>query len=278
MKHHSIYTSLYNANKMGFPWKETLDNWTKFLNGDGQIVIAVNMSTDGTFWDVSDYTNELKKLPNNNVEYTVIMTHVPYEDPLFDGKIKDLALKQCNRQYCTLLDIDEVLPLSTRHAWEQSMSWLTPFGGYEVLMIPVIDLFHDENHFKSIGSKWYLHLNSPNLHRGRVNFAARPDGTTDIQKSDTCELIRSDGNLAFAGALMGGNLDKGQLLFQMEKGYVPYVVHLGWLNKEQRLRQSAFWAPVWNARNGSEVEKPLTQNELDKVAYYRHNLKHWNTE
>lgn len=259
---------------MGFPWRETLQNWSSFLQDGGQIVIAVNTSNDNTFEDVSEFVKTL----NTSIEYTIFKTDTSYDDPLFDGKIKNEALRRCNRQFCTLLDIDEVLPLSNRKAWSQAMTWLVPYAGYEALLLPVIDLYHTEKYYKSIGSKWYLHLNSPHLQRGRVKFAERPDGTTDIQRSDTCELITQDGNLAFSGAIGGGQLDKGQLLFLMETGQVPYVIHLGWLNKQQRLRQSAFWAPVWNARNGAEVEKPITENDLDKIPYYLHNLKHWNSE
>jgi len=273
MKDHSIYCALYNANAMGFPWHETLDNWTRFLNGEGQISIAVNTSTDDTLAAVTEYTRELAAKPGNGVEYTITATDIPLSNPLFDGMIKNEALRKCNREYCTLLDIDEVLPLSNRAQWETAKQTLNQWG-YDALFVNVIDLFHDEHHYRSLGKKWYLHRNKPFIKRGRVAFAARPDGTTDIQRSDTCELIDTYGGFLIPTASL---VDSEPLGHSPNPAY-PYVVHLGWLYREQRLRQSAFWAPVWSARDGTKVEKPLTNEDLDKIPYHPHNLKHWNEE
>lgn len=266
---HSIYTAAYNLNKMGFPWRETLDNWRRFLGPHNEIVVAVNTSEDDTLKAIQDYA--LNSLGN----WRITPTDIPYSDPLFDGKIKNEALKQCTGEFCTLLDMDEVLPLSNRLAWGHLMSALGQ-STYEALLLPVVDLFHDERHYKSLGQKWYLHKNLSHLQRGRVQFAARADGTTDIERSDTCELIRSDGSLANAYSIAQGN--EAYRLANMAVGAIPYVVHLGWLNKQQRLRQSAFWAPVWTARDGTKVEQPLTEADLDKTPYYPHSLPHWNAE
>lgn len=262
---------------MGFPWRNTLDNWTRFLNGAGQIVIAVNTSTDDTFTAVMDYVNELSARLGNEVEYTVVSTAIDYADPLFDGLIKNEALRRCNRPYCTLLDIDEVLPLSSRATWQECMDILGTIGA-DALFLPVIDLFHDENSFKSLAQKWYLHKNRPYLKRGRVEFAARADGSTDITKSDTCELVDTHGRLASATMLNVMALSESDRLKVMAAGRLAYVTHLGWLDKQQRLRQSAFWSPVWNARNGASVEKPLELADLDKIPHKLHGLRHWNDE
>jgi hypothetical protein len=272
VKDHSIYGALFNANKMGFPWRETLDNWTCFLNGEGQISLAINTSEDDTFTAVTEYTKELAARPGNNVEYTITATEIDYANPLFDGMIKNEALKRCNRAFCTLLDIDEVLPLSNREAWEETISILANTT-YDALFLPVIDLYHDEYHYKSLSQKWYMHKNKPYLKRGRVSFAAREDGSTDIERSDTCELIREDGSLANSIGFPIANR-----LAAMSLNQVPYVVHTGWLGREQRLRQSSFWAPVWSARDGRKVERPLTEKDLDNIPYYPHTLPHWNEE
>lgn len=272
MKDHSIYTSAYNLINMGFDWRATLDNWGRFLGDEGQVVIAVNTSIDDTARALHEYAFE--KNSSGGVVWWVVETRIPYENPLFDGMIKNEALRRCTGQFCTLLDMDEVLPLgpSSRAAWNETMEILDQ-STYDAVFIPVIDLFHDEWHYKSLGQKWYLHKNKSYLSRGRVSFAARQDGTTDIERSDTCELIRSDGSLANTASFPGCPPLTRKALNQ-----VPYVVHLGWLNKQQRLRQSAFWAPVWSARDGQKVEKPLTNEDLDKIPYYPHNLPHWNQE
>jgi len=278
----SIYTSVYNLNKMGFDWRATLDNWTRFLNGEGQICIAVNTSEDDTLEALTKCAEELSRGAGNGVEYTIFSTSIPYSNPLFDGMIKNEALRRCTRGFCTLLDIDEVLPLSNREAWGWAITNLGRMAP-DALFVRVIDLFHDEGHYKGMGQKWYLHKNRPYLKRGRVNFAARADGSTNIDKSDTCELICEDGSLAHAvgpirtnGYHRPGETEEQRVLSEMTANLVPYVVHLGWLNKQQRIRQSAFWAPVWSARDGTKVEKPLGEDDLEKIPYYPHNLRHWN--
>ncbi len=275
MKDHSIYGAGYNLQSMGFDWRATLDNWTRFLNGEGQISLAINTSTDNTLEAVTKYVRELAARPGNGVEYTITPTEIPYSDPLFDGVIKNEALKRCNREYCTLLDMDEVLPLHSRAAWESAKHMLAR-SPYDALFLPVIDLFHDDSSYKSLGQKWYLHKNLSYLKRGRVQFAAREDGSTDIERSDTCELINENGQLAYTAPYVGG--PSQWWLPGMAQGVCPYVVHLGWLNKQQRLRQSAFWAPVWSQRDGRKVEKALTNSDLDNIPYYPHNLPHWNSE
>jgi hypothetical protein len=184
--------------------------------------------------------------------------------------IKNEALRRCRKDFCTLLDIDEVLPLSNREAWKRAIQKLDEWR-YDAFFINVIDLFHDERHYKSVGMKWYLHRNKPYIKRGRVAFAVRADGSTDINRSDTTELIDEAGRLIPAARFVDN-----EPLGVSANPFYPYVVHLGWLNKQQRIRQSAFWAPVWSARDGTKVEKPLGEEDLEKIPYYPHNLKHWN--
>lgn len=270
----SLYCSVFNLSHIGFDWKSTLSNWTTFLRGHGQCVIAVNASTDSTYEDIVSYVAELKSDARNMTDYVVFKTDIPFSDPLFDGRIKNEALKKCTLEFATLLDIDEVIPLTTRFAWEGAMEVLGRHP-YDALLIPSVDLFHDEKHFKSLGSKWYIHRNRPTIMRGRVAFAAREDGTTDITKSDTTEVCYTDGSLVRHTPLIDPRFPDDVKLHYMAQGTVPYVIHLGWLNREQRLKQSAFWKPVWNQRDGSDKVKELTAEEYDAIPYKPHGLPDW---
>lgn len=270
----SVYSACYGLSKIGFDWKSTLTNWTAFLRGHGQIVIAVNTSTDSTYEDIVRYVSELKQNDNNLTDYVIFNTDIPFSDPLFDGKIKNEALKKCTMEFASLMDIDEVYPLTTRFAWEQAMAILGRYP-YDALLIPSIDLFHDEKSYKSLSSKWYIHRNLPNIMRGRVAFAAREDGTTDITKSDTTEVCYTDGSLVRHTSLIDPRFPDAVKLHYMAQGASPYVVHLGWLGREQRIRQSAFWAPVWRARDGSDKVKELTVEEYDAIEYKPHGLPDW---
>lgn len=271
----SIYTACYNLSRIGFDWKSTLSNWTAFLQGHGQIVIAVNTSTDSTHEDITKYVEELKQDARNMTDYVVFKTDIPYENPLFDGVIKNEALKKCTMEFASLLDIDEVFSLNTRMAWEGAVEILSKHP-YDALLIPSIDLFHDEKHYRPrIGNKWYLHRNRPGLMRGRVAFAAREDGTTDITKSDSTELIGPDGQLASYIPVINPAFPDAVKLQWMGQNGVPYIVHRGWENKEQRLKQSAYWKDIWNARDGSDKVKELTAEEYDAIEYKPHGLPDW---
>jgi hypothetical protein len=65
-------------------------------------------------------------------------------------------------------------------------------------------------------------------------------------------------------------------LGNLENGNVPFVVHLGWLNKEKRLKQSAFWRSIWDLRDGGHSQEPeLTAEAFDKIPKFKHNLPPW---
>ncbi len=274
----SIYTSAYNLNKMSFDWKPILDNWASFLNGYGEIVIAVNTSEDDTYGTLLNHAWDIKNR-GSAVEWKIFKTEIPYSDPLFDGKIKDEALKKCTSRYCILLDMDEVVPLWTRNAWMSAAAQIEQTAGAEAALIPSIDLFHNENNYRSLGGKWYLHLNQPHIGRGAVGFARRGDGTIDINKSDSTELINRDSlDLIRYVTVIDPRLSDHLKLEYIKSGHIPLVVHLGWLNKEQRVRQSAFWTPVWNAREGKNVERAKTMAELESIEYRSHGLNHWSRE
>jgi hypothetical protein len=273
----SIYSSVYNLSAIGFDWKTTLSNWNAFLQGHGQVVIACNdpVGTDATYDDVVRFVAELKRDARNQTDYKVFKTAIPFENPLFDGLIKNEALKRCTNEFCSLMDIDEVYPLTSRFAWVSAMEILGK-QPYDALLIPSLDLFHDDKHYKfPLGTKWYIHRNRPDIMRGRVAFAAREDGTTDITKSDTTEVCYPDGRLVTHTHLIDPRFPDAVKLQWMGQGAVCYVCHLGWLAKEQRLKQAAFWAPHWNARDGKETVKPLTEAEFDAIPYKPHGLPDW---
>jgi len=262
---------------MGFDWEGALTNWLTFLGGTGQLSIVVNTSDDGSAKLVRAFLARFhEENLSNRTEIKVVDGEIPYTDPAFDGKLKALALAGCTQPYAILLDCDERLVPDSRKHWTKLAHELEKNRRFDALFIPVIDVFHSPGHYKSVGSKWYLHRVSPNITRGVFNGGLREDGTIDVTKSDTCELIYADSRqLVSAAPILMGGLPPHMMVAQMEGGETPFVYHLGWLDKEQRLRQSAFWQPVWSARDGKEVKTESTLEELEKIQYYRHNLPGW---
>lgn len=276
----SIYSSFFNVEKMKFDWRDAIKNWLEFLNNSGELSIAVNTSEDKTFELVGEFIKKIKQENHRNLTKIVLTeASIPYDDPEFDGKLKALALSKCTEPFCILLDCDERIIPSMRTTWKQVAKLLENNGNIDALFIPVIDLFGDEKHYKSefhLGSKWYLHKNRPELTRGVVNFAYRDDGSIDTSKSDTCELIYKDGNvLVRAHPILMPGVPHFLVVGQMQGGEVPFVYHLGWLDKEQRLRQSQFWQPVWKNRNKADIKPEMTLLEMENVRKYTHGLPSW---
>ena len=274
----SIYSSMFNVVKMNFDWKDAIQNWFDFLDGRGQISIAVNTSEDDSFEEIKKFC-ELIKRENvlSHTVFTIFQTSFPYDDPEFDGKIKNAALKNCKEKFCILLDCDERIGLWNRPSWEKYAQSLER-DSVDAYLIPVLDLCKAKETFKSIGSKWYLHKNLPTIRRGVVNFARLENGAIDIKKSDTCEAIYEDGSLIRAKPLVDPHLPNYMKLYAMQDGEIPLVYHLGWLDAPQRLNQSAYWREVWIARaqNEDAVDDILkTADDFNKIEVFLHGLQSW---
>jgi len=278
----SIYSSFFNVEKMSFPWRETLKNWLTFLDGRGEIAIAANTSMDNTPELVENFFKKFKEDNFNNGTVTkVVRTEISYEDPAFDGKIKAAALAACSQPFCTLLDCDERLVPQQRGQWFKLTRELEKNLSIDAIMVPVVDAFQDESHYmcggQSLVQKWYLHRNSPNITRGVVRWAYRENGSIDIKKSDSCELIYKDsGELVRAAGLLAP-LPHFMQVSALSSGEVPFVWHLGYLDKQQRIKQDEFWQPVWQNRDKSDVKTAKKIDELEKIQYYPHRLLSWKT-
>lgn len=272
----SIYASLFNVAVMRFDWVGALENWTQFLHGTGQISIAVNTSTDGTAELVRAWI-AANRGTIGNTRVDVVETAIPYTDPTFDGQIKAAALAKCTEPFAILLDCDErVYP----HHFKQWLALareleMSPVDG---ILIPVVDLLGDEHHYKHpIGTKFYLHKNRPEITRGVIAQARQEDGSIDTSISDSTEpIIRDTGQLISSARLIHPAYPPFMVMGQLENMETPMVLHLGWLDTQQRLRQSAFWKDVWTARRGGKDPEPeTTLSTLDAIPRFRHNLPSW---
>lgn len=274
----AIHTSIFNVESMRFKWREAIQNWFQFLAGTGEIIIAINISHDKTPELVRAYCERLQsESPQSNTKIKIVDIDIPYTNPAFDGLGKAAALSHVTQPYAVLLDIDEFLVPSQRKLWMGMVRELENRRNIDALLVPVVDLFGDEQHFSKTGSKWYLHRNNLNLTRGVVNFARRADGTFDTKLSDSCELIAKDtGELVRAAPILMPELPDFLKITTLESGETPFVVHTGYLDLEQRLRQTEFWKNHWENREGKPGSQPKTTlADLEKIKRYRHNLPDW---
>lgn len=258
----SIYTSLYNLSNGFIDWKDALDNFTSFAE---EVVIATFLGDVGSSQLLEDYRKD-------NPKCKIVYSKLLGDELDFDGQLKNLALKFCTQPFCILLDGDERIDIKDKPQWE-NISRSLKTSNVDAVLLPVIDLFHSDKEYKSLSQKWYLHKNLPNLNRGIVNFAKKDNDKIDHTKSDTCELIYDNGELCKSISIFYPDYPKLSIIkFQN----YPKIWHLGWLDKEKRLKSNTFWQPVWNNRAGEEVKNIIHSKEkLDKIEYFPHGLKLW---
>jgi len=251
----SIYTSAFNLIKNKFDYKFHIQKFSQFAN---EVVIAINNSEDDTLEKLILYSKQF-----NNVK--IIPVDISYNDPLLDGKIKNIALQSTTEEIKINLDMDEYIPLWQKPIWYNLATQLK-YNNYNCFMIPSINLFKDKDSYFSITSKWYLHKSG--LFRGPVNFAQKSDGTIDTSKSDSCELIDKKGNL------VSSQLTPSDIK-ELRKNIYPFVVHNGYLNLQDRLlRNKNFWKKHWKMESGGTDPKHKVHESLEDFNenYYQHNL------
>lgn len=260
----SIYTTLYLVNQNNLDYESALFNFSRFAD---EVVISTcpagfvddTLDTLKTFIDIN-------KLENVNI---VLNRDINFNNPLFDGILKDTALQHCSNEIVINLDGDEYIPLSQKYLWEEYGEFLLNRPDLDGISVHTVDLMKDVYHYKSIGQKPYISKKT-GLKRGVVNYAKKENGHIDITKSDTCELIKENGDLA---SIMWQPQLTPEKIKQM--GY-PYVLHTGWINSEYREKINKWWKPVWEHRSGSEVFDIITdKKELENVQVQKHGLELW---
>jgi glycosyltransferase involved in cell wall biosynthesis len=253
----SIYSSAFNVIKNDFEYELFINKFCEFAD---EVVIAVNKSEDNTLATLQDL--ESKK---NNLK--IIATNFSYEDPLLDGKIKNEALQNTSNQIKIGLDLDEYIPTWQKEIWTGVGELLTSNKDIGCIMIPSLNLYKDKDHYTTIGRKWYLHKEG--YQRGAVNFARKKNGTVDTSKSDTCELIDTNGNLV-------PSLAFDNSIGSLRSGSVPFVVHAGYIDLEKRVKRNLnFWHNHWKIESGGEEPNHKVHKDVSEFneSYQEHLLK-----
>lgn len=257
----SIYTSLFNYDPEKFDLLEAFKNWSKYAD---EIVIA-------TFEDQREVLERV--IAKVFLEYNgkddfynrfkiVSCLDTSLDDPLFDGKLKNAALQACSNELVIQQDMDERIGGDIPQ-WIYLKAVLETLKPPYAAMIPVIDLYKDYDHYKGVGAKWYLHLKEQS-YRGAVNYAKREDGSLDINKSDSCELIDKNGNLIpyfvdsrFAEPFTNKEIESFDIS-------MPHIIHLGYLDLTKRAEHNKFRKKCWEAMEGRPVETATTVEQLEK--------------
>jgi hypothetical protein len=260
----SIYVSLFNLEKHNFPWRESAENFVQFAGESGEVVLAVNKSEDNSLVLVQEFAAQHKNV-------VIIETNFSYEDIEFDGKIKNAALQATTKPVKIQMDADEIIPLSQKTKWEMYARELLKNPQIDCWMIPTLDVYGSMDKIRSdvqIGQKFRMHKEG--FFRGVINSARRGD-KIDTSKSDTCEIINANGDLARCASFISP-IVLNPIFADQLSDYI-FTVHLGFLNFEHRLNiNNKLWKSHWELRSGHEENVITEKNKLASGPTCFHNL------
>lgn len=260
----SIYAAAYNIQKFSFNYEKNIRNWCDFVGPNGQVVIAVNTSED-------DSLKELIKIKKYILNLELIGTNISYKNNRFDGLIKQAALDKCSCPIRCLMDLDEIFPKNNQEKWLHATSFLIK-SPYDGLLIPVLDLWGDNQHIKEqdIGQKFRLHKH--NVRRGVWKRAELSNGHFDTSKSDSTEPILADGELAYFTSII-----EPSYLKYTSSSYLsdfPFIIHEGYLDFDKRIDiNKNFWKSAWEDRSGKTENVIVDKSDLEKVKTWKHGLR-----
>jgi len=267
----SAYVSAFNLLQNGFDYEDALTDMIAFFD---EVVVAVNTSEDGTLAALQ----ALAAAPESVGKLRVISTSFRYDDVTFDGAVKNAALQACtqedaaNRVYIQM-DMDEIAPLSQRALWRVVAQQLLADPYTQCYMFPSVDLWSSMDTIradKSIGLKFRMHKSG--LSRGVWKHAwVIPGKRFDTSRSDSCELLTPEGDLACAVAVTPFNPITPAVIGLLRD--YPHTLHTGYVSYEQRVRvNNAIWAAHWPLRSGHPEKVATKVDELRDVPLVKHGL------
>jgi hypothetical protein len=168
----SIYTSAFNIVKTYPKWSAALVNFSQFAGIDGEVVIAVNSSSDGT----EDAVFKLAEALGN---VKVIFTNFSKDDPLFEAKIKNEALQNTSFEFKIPLELNERIPLSEYKKWANLAEKLES-SEFLCAALSEVKLCDSPEFCSAIVNKIYLHKSG--FYIGVPSFARGVDMETDFSK------------------------------------------------------------------------------------------------
>jgi hypothetical protein len=268
----AAYVSAWNLIDNGFDYQTSLRAMLAFFD---EVVVAVNTSTDSTLLALQSFADQIE----NAGRLRIISTSFSYTDVTFDGAVKNAALQACSKgpdwAYCQM-DLDETVLLSQRAMWREYVKELLVHPVLECFMFPSLDLWGSKDKIradKPIGLKFRLHKGG--LYRGVWNGAWLDAAWTrfDISRSDSCELINEQGNLARASPIVPTQYLHPASCFMLTS--YPLVIHNGYLDYNQRVKvNKAIWADHWKLRNGGQPAEVFTDvGDMRELPVVPHGLK-----
>lgn len=250
----SLYTTCYNILTNGFSdWQDRLKSHAEFAD---ELVVVVNQSEDETETAIKDFLAPYKN-------WKVIPANFSKLDPLFDGRLKNLALQNTTQEFKVQIDMDEEIGLWQRPLWENKLFQLK-FSGAKVMAVPSVDLYKSVNNYKAIN--WKTYANIGQAYRGPSANALKAGYFINTQISDGTELIDEKFNLL--PAIVSGPCD----LATLESGEEIFVTHYGYVSVEERVKRTEkFWGDHWLQESNGTL--PAHQIHHDESTFNHYDCK-----
>ena len=268
----NIYSSAFNLITHQFEFENSISSFCKFADN---VCISVNTSKDNTYDELSKLTKQFKNLH-------LTQTDISYKDPLLDGKIKNEALQFAETfrgDYFVGLDLDEEIDPEKREDWQQFARLFLDFYENEALLIPSVNLWGSRetvrwDYSNNKAYKWYLHKRG--LNRGPIKQGIKKNGFLDISKTDGCEILSKDGDLAKTIRIdqeLDHVTDCKEYYQRIKEDYI-YVLHNSFADFNRRLAKvHGFWKSHWElCSQGENVNVIDKLSELSKISVVEHGL------
>lgn len=268
----SSYSYLFAARKNEFDLDGMVTNFTAFFD---ETVIATIPYEDDTYDRLKEWE---ASMPGR---LKIVMTEIDIsKSNRWDGDLKTAALQACTKstpqepRCYVIMDGDERVVLSNHIKWMEAATHLAhlPYDGF---LVPVIDLYKDENHIRSdqtVGVKFRLHKDTV-VKRGVIPEAEMGFGNLfRTEMSDSTEPITELGKLANFAPIVRDPMHLWPQVTTYLNGY-PYVFHHGHLDADRRARlNKEFWREHWLKRSGQEPTMAYDADKIRAVPTIKHQV------
>lgn len=289
----SGYTTTYNCNQRGYPWRESIESLLDFCD---EVVVLDAGSDDGTWNELETWAEKEEKLV---IAQNLIDWNSSDFAPQSDGMQKSRARAMCTKEFCWQQDVDELVPFGSR---ENILKLCKNFPVMvDVFDLPVVEYWgsRDKVRVDIMPWKWRVSRNKEHIVHGIpvTHRLTRDDGTMYSRPgSDSCNYIHKESgeelphmgfyqqqvDNARLAALQGNEqaLAAYQEWYQKAIDSLPYVVHYSWLDIGQKMRAYRdYWSTFWTSMYGANMDdtaennmffnKPwseVTEEEIDQMA------------
>ena len=248
----SGYTTCYNCETLGVPYIESIKSMLGFCD---EVVVLDGVSDDGTY-------EKLEELAGQDDKIKLYQNEFDWSEPGIDGNQKAFARALCENDFCWQQDADEIV---SEEDYEKIKMITKRFpSDIDILHLPMIELWGDENHCTARRHlwKWRLSRNKPEITQG-INKYARiiNEETGQVYSNGNCDgcsyiNVMSQEPLPHTG-FYNQNLELLRIHApeEFEKAMnniyanIPSIFHYSWFNLSNKIKQlkpGGTWEKLWS--------------------------------